>query len=262
MLDPLHAYELLREHFNYETVTEPETFKEFYTLNTERMNESLEKRPIMEIENGWIPESIQEVTTPEILAAYRLLREQQISKFLAVPRWDQWGPLWQFLVDIERGEVPSSVQTLSEDDETVPESSSDIEETETSSVSIVSKQNPTAGGLPETYPTGIAGKDRLWGSRENAYLMLFFTILSTTGAIFKMPTEKQITNAFNGFFQSEDPGYEPRDHSAVASFYRNIKRTVRPIWAAATARATKNAEFLVPDITTDDLDSYIAEQSQ
>ena len=262
MLDPFRAYELFRDHFNYETVTELETFKEFYSLNAERMRESLEKRPIPEIENGWIPGSLQEVTTPEILAAYRFVREQQISKFLAVPKWDQWGPLWQFFVDIERGEIPSCVQNYSEDDEPVSESSSDIEEAGPSSVSIISKQNTNAGGLPETYPTGIAGKDRLWGSRENAYLLLFFTILSTTGAIFKMPTELQVTNAFNDFFQSEDPDYEPRNYSAVASFYRNIKRAVRPIWAAATARATKNAEVLVPNITTDDLNSYIAEHSQ
>ncbi|KAI1513802.1 hypothetical protein Ptr86124_007704 [Pyrenophora tritici-repentis] len=76
-----------------------------------------------------------------------------------------------------------------------------------------------------------------------------------------MPSEQQVADAFNHFFQRENPDYVPRTHAAMGSFYRNRKRLyIRSIKKETDDLATKRADVFIPEITTARLDTFIAQE--
>ena len=123
--DQDRAYELFRNHFDNENEIKSEVFKEIYRLNQANMMESLTKRPVPEIEQGRFPNSLREITTPHILAAYGDVRERQVGGVFAIPSWDRWGPVWRFLTDIAADQTTSHTQPLVEDEEPIGETYSD-----------------------------------------------------------------------------------------------------------------------------------------
>ncbi|CAE6996217.1 hypothetical protein P3342_000330 [Pyrenophora teres f. teres] len=260
------AYEEYKKYFGSECPVLEKDFDNTKPMKGDSMWREVVKLELEGAEDlryTFLPASFAEIDTPEVLNSYGRACEE-IGDISALQQGERWTHLWQFFRNLRESRIPSPSQAFTKDDESIVESYSDTQETATRSPRVPPWDKARTSVLQETCPDAATVKDRGWGIRENAYTMLFFTMIRNRGRenhAYIMPSAQQVADALNRFFQRENPDYAPRTYSAMGSFYRHKKRSyIRSIKEAADALATKGAGVFIPEITTARLDTYIAQE--